>query len=228
MLELGCAIDLPVFEAVPETESSFPIQRILANGIDIKFRRASIQQKCEEAYFRRLLEENSGLVGIGPHLIDRTLGDSRYVAEVRPDSMLFEPRYRFNEVIFPEEAVVAQQTEPKEIELVLVTLVEFKIKGMNGFHRKINGFSRLLERLREDPNIFKRLINGLDPSFDLPSIVIPPDDKIKVRFISTNDRDVPPNDSAFQIEHKTIPLPQKYLTLLAQALETPQQTPSIL
>jgi len=52
---MGCAIDLPVFEAVPETESSFPIQRILANGIDIKFRRASIQQKCEEAYFPPLV-----------------------------------------------------------------------------------------------------------------------------------------------------------------------------
>jgi len=219
MLEQGSSVDLPVFKEISEAEDSFPIRRVLTNGIDINLRKASIHQRCEEEYFHRLLEENPGLIGIGPHLIDGTLGESRYSGDVRPDSMLFKPRYRIGEVIFPDQAVIAQQAERREIELVLITLAEFKIKSMNGFHRKIKGFSSLLERLREDPDIFKRLINGINPSLDFPSIVVPPDGQIKVRFISTDEHEVPENSSLFKIEHERMALPQKYLDLLEQALQ---------
>lgn len=173
-----------------ETGISSSDFRFFHNGLDLAIQTDSKYFIYEDQCFQALLDLYPNLYGIGPHLIDRVFGmDPLFRQIIRPDAVLIIPGEK------PE----------------LTGLAEFKFSGTNGYHRKVNGFSRWLNHLRNGPNSISDLLNKSTKYVEFPSIEIPPDSEVFVRFISQRrrlmgDDDIIPTDPSvgFVVRHTSL------------------------
>lgn len=103
---------------------------------------------------------------VGPHLVDYMFGKTPYTAGlVRPDALL----------------LTTQRNQ-----MTLTGMAEFKSGKGNGFTNKLDGFTVLLEKLRQQPHMLPEMIfYTIGEHVNMPGdIVIPPDEEIEVTFLS--------------------------------------------
>lgn len=124
----------------------------------------------EEAAFSMIASNSqSDTISLGPHLIDHMFETSAMSGEVRPDVIKFW---------------VGNKT------WAVQELIEMKSGRRTHSGKKLEGFSRLLQRLRQTGNL-TYLLNDFLPFSDIlprsliPDVVrIPPDEEIDITFIT--------------------------------------------
>ena len=135
------------------------------NGIDLCISTRFPSFKYEDYAFSSLLSRIGNGFALGPHLIDDVLGSNAgFQFEIRPDAFIFK--------------------QDKD-EWVMTSLVEFKSGANNGFHKKIHGFSHLLESLRSRPDFLVSSLNDTVGEYiTVPQkVLIPHDKQIQVTFV---------------------------------------------
>lgn len=185
----------PIFENTvrdPETGHTPDSFRFYPNGVDLKIQTESPYFKYETQCFEALINKYPELYGIGPHMIDRIFGRTPgFKTTIRPDAILITPG-----------------ENP-----VLKGLSEFKYSRANGLHRKVNGFSVLLDQLRTGHSSLSDVLNSIGTDFQFPQIEIPPDDEIFVRFISQKERREGEEDEI--VTDGTSPFPVRHTRVIA-------------
>ena len=176
----------------PET-GHFPDSfKFYPNGLDLEIQTESPYFLYEEQCFEALIEKYPELYGIGPHMIDRVFGHTPgFKTTIRPDAILITPGEK----------------------PVLKGLSEFKYSRANGLHRKVNGFSVLLDQLRTGDSSLSDVLNTVGANIQFPEINIPPDREIFVRFISQKERREGEEDEI--VTDGTSPFPVRHTTVVA-------------
>jgi hypothetical protein len=163
--------------------------RISPNAIDLVNESGKVSTLHENNCFFYLKERVQDGVVIGPHLIDFMFGKTSKIAGlVRPDALLLN-----------------------KIGNTLTGMAEFKSGKSNGFTKKLEGFTILLEKLRQQPELLPEMMYyTLGDYIETPeNIVIPPDKEIEITFLAPFEKGVlyDASTSPFPVTYFRIPLP---------------------
>src|SRR5581483_255538 len=146
---------------------------LVANGIDVKcIEPLHDNTDYEEKCFASIVSPSINSVILGPHLLDRLFPFTSIGSLRRPD------------------AIELDTTVPNN--WVFTHLYEFKVNCKSRKEAtKLNGFSILIEKLRDDETYLPLLLqHSLPHILPIPNrFTVPPNEAINVTFISPNGKE---------------------------------------
>lgn len=165
---------------------------VVGRGIDVKAEHAPKLHDFdyEDSCFQTIAEDSprNRFVYLGPHLID-TILPVGFPGVAIPDTLGIDAR-QLNVWVLRE-------------------IYEFKSGNKLTPYRKMEGFSRLLDMMREDDTFFPGMLQDAMPWVDFPDrIVVPPDHRVEVTFVSTHLKHgvVYDQNGPFKVSHLRISL----------------------
>ncbi len=127
---------------------------------------------------------------IGPHLVDYLLQDDDWNTRIRPDGLIFTHGHDH---------------------WTLSTIIEIR-SGKLGAHRKLRGFSELLQAFRTTPRFLPSLLQDtIGDMYQIPkNIYIPEDRDLHVIFAGPTDTQLPSSGYGQMFTLSTMKIPMKH------------------